>query len=186
MLQENRHSERELVEGCVENSRYFQEMLYRRYFPVMMRMCLRYTQDREVAMEIVNSGLLRVFKKLHTFSFKGSLEGWIRRLVFHALSDYFKKHSRKVHFLEVEDRDAPHNETALENLYYEDLLKLVELLHRMSSKVFQLYAIEGYSHPEISKLLEISVGTSKWHLSTARQKLRHLIREQYNRNYYAG
>jgi len=62
-------SEKELVEGCVRNDRRFQELLYRKYFAKMMAMCLRYTHDREQAMDIVNNGFLRVFKKLHTFQF---------------------------------------------------------------------------------------------------------------------
>lgn len=179
-------TEKELVEGCVRNERYCQEQLYRRYFERMMRMCMRYTSDREVAMEIVNTGFLRVFKKLDTFAFKGSLEGWIRRLVFHSLSDYFKKNAKSVHFLDIEDRDAPIREDAYNNLYLEDLLQLVELLPKATKEVFYLYAIEGYTHVEIAKQINISVGTSKWHLATARKKLKQLIRAHYNTNYYAG
>lgn len=145
-----------------------------------MRMILRYTQDREVAMDILNTGFLRVFKKLDTFAFSGSLEGWIRRLVFHSLSDYFKKHSRQIHFLELEDRDAPLKEGALNNLYFEDILKLVEMLPDATKEVFYLYAIEGYTHVEIAQKINISVGTSKWHLSNARKKLKQLIRTHYN------
>ena len=92
-------SERDLVEGCVRNDRIFQERLYRRFFPTMMQMCMRYASDRDEAMLIVNNGFLRVFQKIDTFAFKGSLEGWIRRLVFHSLSDYFKKQPKNVHFL---------------------------------------------------------------------------------------
>lgn len=179
-------SEKELVEGCIRNDRYCQEQLYRMYFDRMIRMCMRYTSDREVALEIVNTGFLRVYKKLDTFAFKGSLEGWIRRLVFHSLSDYFKKQSRSVRFLDLEDRDAPLREDAYNNLYLEDLLKLVEMLPNATKEVFCLYAIEGFTHVEIAKRVNISVGTSKWHLATARKKLKQLIRAHYNTNYYAG
>ena len=147
---------------------------------------MRYTNDRDIAMEIVNNGFLRVFKKLHTFGFNGSLEGWIRRLVFHSLSDYFKKNSKSLYFLNVEDRDAPTHESALDNLYLEDLLKLVELLPDATRNVFRLYAIEGFTHVEIAKKINISVGTSKWHLATARKKLKQLIRIHHNANYHAG
>jgi len=180
------YSERELVEGCVRNDRLFQELLYRRYFDAMMRMCMRYTQDRDKALEIVNAGFLRVFLKLHTFAFNGSLEGWIRRLVFHSLSDYYKKHNKPVHFLELEDRDAPITQEALSRLYFEDIMKLVDELPDASRKVFILYAIEGYTHPEIGERVGISVGTSKWHLSNARKKLKQLIQQHYNSRNYAG
>ncbi len=179
-------SERELVAGCVRNERYCQEMLYRQFFPAMLRMCMRYTQDREVALEIINTGFLRVFQKLHTFSFNGSLEGWIRRLVFHSLSDYYKKNNRSLHFLSVEDRDAPISSEALSQLYLEDLMKLVDRLPDATQRVFVLYAIEGFTHEEIGDQLGISSGTSKWHLASARKKLKQWINQQHNRNSYAG
>ncbi len=186
MPERKSYSERELVEGCVRNERLFQELLYRRYFDAMMRMCMRYTQDRDRALEIVNAGFLRVFLKLHTFAFNGSLEGWIRRLVFHSLSDYYKKHNKPVHFLELEDRDVPISQEALSRLYFEDIMKLVDELPDASREVFILYAIEGYTHPEIGERIGISVGTSKWHLSNARKKLKQLIQQYYNSRNYAG
>lgn len=179
-------TDQELVEGCLKNDRLYQEMLYRKFFPAMMRMCMRYTQDRDKALEIINTGFLRVFKKLDKYSFSGSLEGWIRRLVFHSLSDYFKKHSKPVHFLEIEDRDAPISSQAMQNLYLEDIMKLVDYLPNATREVFILYAIEGYTHAEVGAKLGISEGTSKWHLSAARKKLKQLINKHYNSNYYAG
>ena len=173
-------SDKALVEGCLRNDRISQELLYRRFFPTMYRMIRRYTQDEEIIMEILNTGFLRVFTKLDTCSFAGSLEGWIRRLVFHSLSDYFKKNSRQVYFLELEDRDAPLQEGAIDKLYFEDILKLVDMLPDATREVFYLYAIEGYTHVEIAEKINISVGTSKWHLSNARQKLKQLIRTYYN------
>ena len=179
-LRPEQYSDQDLVKGCLKNDRLSQEMLYRKYFRPMMRMINRYTQDQEVAMDILNTGFLRVFKKLDTFAFTGSLEGWIRRLIFHSLSDYFKKNSKQVYFLELEDRDAPLKEEALNQLYFEDILKLVDMLPKATREVFYLYAIEGYTHVEISKKINISVGTSKWHLSNARKKLKQLIRTYYN------
>ena len=180
------YSDEILVDGCVKNDRFYQEILYRKYFDSMMRMCMRYTQDRDIAMEIINNGFLRVFKKIGLYSFTGSLEGWIRRLVFHSLSDYFKKKNKAVHFLSVEDWDSPVQQSALSNLYLEDLLQMVENLPDASRRVFHLYAIEGYTHVEIADMINISVGTSKWHLSTARKKLKKMINNLYNTNYHAG
>lgn len=180
------YTEKELVEGCVNNDRYFQELLYRQYFESMMRMCLRYTNDKDVAMMIVNNGFLRAFKKLHTFGFKGSLEGWLRKLVFHSLSDHFRKKDKSIYFMDIQDRDMPVGEAALERLYLEDILSLVDQLPEASRQVFILYAIDGYTHIEIGKMLNISEGTSKWHLSNARKKLKQLIRENSNLKNYAG
>ncbi len=174
------YTEQELVEGCLKNDRFFQEALYRRYFQPMMRMCLRYTQDKDAAMEILNRGFLRVYSKLHTFAFSGSLEGWIRRLVFHSLSDHFRTRSNTVRFLNLEERDTAVEEEALDQLYLDDIMKLVDLLPDASRRVFYLYAIEGFTHVEIAKRLGISPGTSKWHLSNAREKLKQYIRTNYN------
>ena len=171
--------ERELVAGCVRNDRRSQEALYRRFFPTMLRMCQRHTRNRDEALEIINSGFLRVFQKLHTFQFKGSLEGWIRRLVYHSLADYYRKADRNLHFLSVEDRDAPVPSEGLQNLYLEDILKLVDFLPNATRDVFVLYAIDGFNHREIGEKLNISEGTSKWHLSNARKRLKQLMDKHY-------
>jgi RNA polymerase sigma factor (sigma-70 family) len=171
------HTEAEIVKGCVRNDRTFQEILYRRHYAAMMQMCLRYANnDRERALEMLNDGFLRVFKKIDTFEFKGSLEGWIRRLVFHAISDYFKANKQ---YLEAVVFEELENETvqngSLNSLYFDDILKIVETLPPATRSVFKLYAIDGYNHAEIAEQLNISVGTSKWHLSTAREKLKTMI-----------
>ncbi|MBI1225673.1 MAG: sigma-70 family RNA polymerase sigma factor [Bacteroidetes bacterium] len=183
MFQKKQHTDEELVKGCVANDRYWQEQFYRRFFPTMMEMCLRRTDDKDEAMSIVNNGFLRVFKKIHLYSFKGSLEGWVRRLVWHSLADYFRDQQKYVHFLVFEERDEPVYANTASQLYVEDILKMVNSLPPASAEVFRLYAIEGFSHAEIGEQLGISDGTSKWHLSTARQQLRKMIHQQETSNY---
>jgi RNA polymerase sigma factor (sigma-70 family) len=174
-------NEKEIVEGCVRNERKYQEILYRQHFAAMIQMCLRYTNgDRERALEILNDGFLRIFKKIGSFEFKGSLEGWIRRLVFHAISDYFKQNQKYLDnhvFSEVlpEPKMGNYTEGVLSDLYYDDLVRNIEVLPPATRQVFRLYALEGFSHAEISEQLHISVGTSKWHLSSAREQLRKVV-----------
>lgn len=172
-------TEQDLVQGCANNERRAQEALYRQFFPEMMRMCMRYTKDQTVAIEIINNGFLRVFQKIHTFGFKGSLEGWVRKLVYHSMADYFRENARYMHFLILEDHDRAVPERCHEVFYEEDILKAVKTLPPVSQEVFRLYAIEGYSHAEIAVNMQMSEGTSKWHLSTARQKLRAILAPQY-------
>lgn len=172
-----KYTENELVEGCVRNDRRAQELFYRTFFPEMLRMVRRYTRDEDTALEIVNNGFLRVFKKLDTFAFKGSLEGWVRRLVYHSMADYFRSNARYLHFLVLEERDDVVPERSHDVFFEEDILKIVGQLPPVSQEVFRLYAIEGYSHAEIAENLKMSEGTSKWHLSTARQKLRQQLIE---------
>ncbi len=169
------YTEQELVSGCAANERRAQEALYRHFFPEMLRMCRRYTRDEDTAIEIANNGFLRVFKKIHLFEFKGSLEGWIRRLVYHSMADYYRKNAKYLHFLVLEDHDNSVAANGLDSFYEADILQAVRTLPTTSQEVFRLYAIEGYSHAEIAESLRMSEGTSKWHLSTARQKLRDLI-----------
>ena len=181
------YTDQELVEGCAKNDRKYQEVLYRRYFRSMMYMCLKHTEDRDLAMQIVNNGFLRVFKKIDSYSFKGSLEGWIRRIVFHSLSDFYKQHSKYIQFLVFEEKEKAIPDTALSKMYVEDILTLVNELPPATKTVFQLFAIEGYSHKEIAQQLQISEGTSKWHLSSARKTLKRLINIHTNTNrHHAG
>jgi len=186
MLQKRKYTDEELIAGCLKNNRQYQEHLYRKYFGSMMGMCMRHTSDEEVSMTIVNNGFLRVFKKIDKYSFKGSLEGWIRRIVYHSLSDYFRSNSKALRFMELEDRDKPLKTNALDKLFLDDLLSMVEDLPPATKEVFRLYAIEGYTHVEISKKINISEGTSKWHLSTARKKLRIMIANHEEKRSYAG
>ena len=183
MLFNRKYTDEDLVAGCVANERVWQERLYRRFFPTMMDMCMRRTNDREEAMSIVNNGFLRVFKKIHLYSFKGSLEGWIRRLVWHSLADHFRGQSKSMHYLVFEERDEIDTSSPAQGLYFEDLVKMISLLPEATAEVFRLYAIEGFSHKEIGQQLGISDGTSKWHLSAARKRLKELIYQQESRNY---
>lgn len=180
------YSERELIKGCLKNDRFYQERFYRRFAPTMLRMCYRYTRDEHQALEIVNDGFLQVFQKLDTYQASGSLEGWIRKIVFRSLSDYFRKENRRIRFLDLESKDQPNAQQALPDLYLEDLLDLVKSLPEMHGRVFHLYAIEGYNHREIGGLLGIPEGTSKWYLSEARKQLRRLIQLYYKHRNYAG
>jgi len=169
-------TDQELVARCAENDRRAQELLYRRFYPDMHRMCMRYTRDDTTAIEIVNNGFLRVFKKIHLFNFKGSLEGWVRKLVYHSMADFYREKARYLHFLVLDDQEVSVPERGHEAFDEEDINTAIRILPATSREVFRLFAIEGYSHAEISLALEMSEGTSKWHLSNARSKLRELLR----------
>lgn len=181
MFEPRSYTEVELIEGCTRNQRVYQEALYRRYFDTMVGMCRRYTSDDEVALTICNDGFLKVFKNISSFGFKGSLEGWIRRIVYHTLADHFRKNSKYLQFMVFEDHDQSQGPEVVPGLYLEDLMRLIEQLPATSEKVFRLYAIEGYNHREIGERLGMSENTSKWHLSNARKKLQHLLKEQSTR-----
>jgi RNA polymerase sigma factor (sigma-70 family) len=178
-------NELDIAKRCAANERQAQELLYRRFFQTMLQMCLRYTGgDKDRALEILNDGCLRVFKKINLYEGRGSLEGWIRRLIFHAVSDYYKANNnylKNIVFDELPIENQPKSrekEGALSTLFFEDLLVLVDYLPPATRQVFKLYAVEGFSHAEISEQLGITTGTSKWHLSEARNKLKTLLKKQ--------
>jgi len=136
---------------------------------------MSYTSCKDTAMLILNEGFLKVFQNIGKYENKGSFEGWIRRICFRCLSDHFRKEKSYVQFLVFEDFDKREKTNALNDIYYEELVQLIELLPSTTAKVFRLYAIDGFKHREIAEQLNISEGTSKWHLSEARSKMRNLI-----------
>ena len=186
MIRRKKYTEAEMVAGCRRNDRKYQEMLYRHFFPTMHRMVQRYTTDADIVLTIINNGFLKVFRKIDTYTQSGSLEGWIRKIIFRSLSDHFRTGKNQLKFLEIEARDVPTVSGALDKLFLEDLLKLVDQLPAISKEVFRLYCIEGFNHKEIGSQLNMSEGTSKWHLSKAREKLRTLVNKQYKDRQYAG
>ena len=93
---------------------------------------------------------------------------------------------QSIRFLELDYRDKEKDGSALDQLYLEDLLQIVELLPELSRQVFQLYAIEGYTHKEIGEILNMKEGTSKWYLSEARKQLKKLVKLYHNNKNYAG
>lgn len=179
-------TEIQLIQGCIDNDRYAQEMLYRKYFSNMIAMLNKHTSDKTLSLEILNAGMLRVFQKIEQFEQKGSLEGWIRRIVYHAMCNHYQSTSNYVKYLILEDHDTPIKPVAEDQSSLDDILSMVNMLPDATASVFRLYAIEGYKHREIAKMLGISEGTSKWHLSEARKKLKDMIMRSENYSNYGG
>lgn len=138
----------------------------------MLGMCRRFTNDEDRLISIINDGMLKVFTNISQYKGSGSFEGWVRRIVFRSLSNHFRKDEKYLKVIFFEERDNISQSKALSDLYYEDLMKVVDSLPDMMRKVFESYTILGLSHKEIGGELNISEGTSKWHLSKAREKLR--------------
>ncbi len=179
--------ERDLVERCLRGERRAQEAFYRRYAPPALTVCRKYASGREEAMDLLNTGMMKVFDKLDQFRWEGSLEGWIKRLVFHSAIDTYRRNRKHRPTLELANWDQATDDTVTHRLYADDLCRMIELLPATSKEVFWLFAVEGYSHAEIAGKLDFSEGNSRWHLSKARQMLRDRLdhhAHQYNR--YAG
>ncbi|MBT8221447.1 MAG: RNA polymerase sigma factor [Bacteroidia bacterium] len=182
----NNFDQEQVIKGCIDNDRKSQELLYRRFFEPMVRMCRKHLQDDHRAIEVLNDGMLRVFQKISQFENKGSLEGWIRRIIYHAICNHYNSRSNYVKFLILEDHDAPIAGEADEQSQLDDLLNMIERLPKATSRVFKLHAIEGFKHAEIAKMLGISVGTSKWHLSQARMQMKTMIQQSEKMSDYGA
>lgn len=165
----------ELINGCKRNERSSQERLYKLFYTRMMALVRRYIDDEMQAEEVLNNGYLRAFQKIGQYNFQGSFEGWLRRVVFHAVSDYVRSNAKySNHVVLVEKEEYIHKDYA-ERLYYNELLEMVQSLPIATRAVFNMYVLDGYTHKDIGKALGISEGTSKWHLSEGRKILKEKI-----------
>ena len=165
----------ELIQRCIRNDRSAQEKLYKLYYPRMMAMVRRYIDQEMQAEEVMNNGYLRAFQKLKQYNFQGSFEGWLRKIIFHAVSDYVKQNCRYSEKVVLVEKDELVHKDLADKLYYDQLLKLVQGLPDATRNVFNMYVMEGLTHKEIGTLLGISEGTSKWHLSEGRKILKEKI-----------
>ena len=174
-------SEEEMLRGCQANEEQAQKFLFDKYARLMTGVCLRYADSYEEAQDIVQDGFIKVFKNIRMFSGKGSLEGWVRRIMVNTSLDYLRSIKNERFNVTIDDVSykLKEDEAINSELNKEDLLQLVQSLPIGYRTVFNMYAIEGYSHREIGEELNISDNTSKSQYSRARsilqKKLENLI-----------
>lgn len=172
----------ELIESCIKGNRMSQKVLYDRLAPRMFPVCIRYIGDRTLAEDVLQDGFVTLFTHLKDYKGEGSFEGWARKIfVTTALMNLRKKDALKMSD-ELEAARGMKAETAsqIQNVGYKELMKLVMTLPPGFRTVFNMYAIEGYSHKEISEMLGISETTSRTQLSRARIWLQNKIKEIEN------
>jgi RNA polymerase sigma factor (sigma-70 family) len=143
----------------------------------MATLCLRYTRNEHDAIEVLNSGFLKVFNNINRYEpAKASLYTWIRTIIINSCLDYIKAKQKLETFRELNNDMEMHvHPEVISKMKASELLELVRELPAATQAVFNLYIIEGYSHKEIAEMLEISIGTSKWHLSEGRKALQQKI-----------
>lgn len=170
--------EKGLIAACKKQDRKAQRALYEQYSPKMLAICVRYIRERSEAESVMVSGFMRIFDKLNMYEGKGSFEGWMCKIMVNESLGYLRKH--KSMYLEVDIEQAertPNYEKLDESLHAGDIMKLINALPVGYRTVFNLYAIEGYSHKEIGEMLDISENTSKSQLSRARAMLQKQLLE---------
>lgn len=147
----------------MKHDRVAQAKLYKTYHGKLLALCLRYCENRDDALDVLNQGFLKVFHNLHQYNQKFDFGGWIYRIVQHTAIDHVRKHLRKNNQMPKQELNEQIEVDAgmIEKLYAEDLLRLIHKLPYTSKVVFNLFAIEGYSHNDIAKELSMSVGRNQ-------------------------
>jgi RNA polymerase sigma factor (sigma-70 family) len=169
-------TETQLITALQRADSRAQKALFERYSSKMLTICVRYVSNRYEAEEILMDGFMRVFEKIGQYKSEGSFEGWIRRIMVNESLMYLRKNKQWRAEIALEDA-PPEADTAVadQDLLAEDLLNLLEQLPAGYKTVFNLYAIEGYSHAEIAESLGITESTSKSQLHRARALLQRLL-----------
>lgn len=176
-------------EGCLQNDRKQQEALYRALAPKMLAVCMRYANDRDEAQDILQEGFIKMFNNVHKYRGDGNLEGWIRRIMVHTAISRYRKLKPMVLVEDMAEEGAISSASQnANNLEVNDLMKLIQQLPQAYRSVFNMYAVEGYSHQEIGNKLGITELLSRTTLYRARNILKEKLsqltsREQY---YMAG
>lgn len=169
-------NDEEIIAGCLNGSREAQHTLYEKYSAKMLGVCCRYLKNPDEAEDLMISSIMKVFEKLEQFKSEGSFEGWIRRIVVNECLTYLRKNKSMYMAVDVEKAEKePDYKVLTDRLVEEDLITLIQGLPDGYRTVFNLYAIEGYSHKEVADNLGISVNTSKSQLSRARTLLQHRL-----------
>lgn len=184
MSRSSQLSEKDLIAGCAKREASAQKELYERYSSLMYAVCVRYV-GRETAKDVLQNGFITVFDKIDTFKGEGSFEGWMRRIFVNtALMEIRKtdvlKNSEEID--SVPSYDAGLQTTgAIEQLSAKELLSLINEMPAGLRSVFNLFAVDGYSHAEVSKILGISEMSSRSQLSRARVWLQARVKKLYDR-----
>ena len=174
-------NEQQLIEGCRKGDRRAQKELYDTYSRKMMGVCLRYVDDRETARDLLQDGFVKVFTGLDSYAGSGSFEGWMRRIFVNCALEYLRRNDvlRESTDLDNTAELVQPNSNAISDLSAAELMQLVHDLPAGFRTVFNMFAIEGYSHKEISEALGITESTSRSQYTRAKQLLQKKIKELY-------
>jgi len=173
-------TEESLIKKCASGNSLAQKTFYEKFAGKMMGVCLRYAKDYEEAQDIMQDAFIKIFGKLADYEKKGSLDGWIRRIVVNTALDSYRKNKKHQQNVGVDTVDyLLENKTfIIEELNANDLLAVIKTIPAGYQMAFNLFAIEGYSHKEIAEKLNITESTSKSQYSRARKLLREILVEK--------
>jgi RNA polymerase sigma-70 factor (ECF subfamily) len=174
--------EQQLIEGCRKGNRLAQKELYETYSRKMMGVCLRYTNDRETARDLLQDGFVKVYLSIESYTGNGSFEGWIRKIFVNCALEYLRKSDVLREAIDLDNTTELVNpdSSVVSIMSANELLTLIGDLPAGFRTVFNLFAIEGFSHKEIGELLNITESTSRSQYTRAKQLLQRKIHALYN------
>lgn len=170
----------EILKACCKQDRRAQKMVYEYCYTNFIRLCMRYNNNHEDARFVLNNGFMKLLKGLESVNLDElNFYSWAKRIMANVIIDEYRKNKNHMQHISMRENESElaffaesEKNSGESNLGVEAILKLIGQLPEVSAQVFQFYVIDGFSHKEIGDLLEITEGTSKWHLSTARKLLR--------------
>ncbi len=171
----------ELLDACKKDNRKAHYQLYNACYGFLMSICIRYATDKDDANAMLNDGFLKIVVNLDKYKSNIPFGLWVRRIMINTIIDLHRKKKKTKGLIQYRDMNDNTLETesvinnAIQKFNLQQLQMFIANLPNATAKVFNLFAIDGYSHHEIAVMLQISEGTSKWHLSAARQKLQEMI-----------
>jgi len=179
--------DRKLIQDCINNNRQSQHLLYKYCHPILIPIGLRYLKDRNDAIAALNKSFMKVLNALNTYEEHQNFNAWIKRIMVNTCIDEIRKktkHQQREYPFDPSDhvyKSGSIDWNQAENkLGVEEILKLVQELPDKTRQVFNLYVVEGYQHAEVGEILDMSEGTSKWHLSKARKLLQDKLTQLLN------
>ncbi|MDR1356075.1 MAG: sigma-70 family RNA polymerase sigma factor [Tannerellaceae bacterium] len=172
-------NEKQLIEGCRKGNRLAQKELYDTYSRKMMGVCLRYVSDRETAQDILQDGFVKVFTSMGSYAGIGSFEGWMRKIFVNCALEFLRKIDvlRDAVELDYTNEISGHAHSVIAEMSANELMKVVQELPAGFRTIFNMFAIEGFSHKEISEMLSITESTSRSQYTRAKQLLQRKIND---------
>ena len=172
--------EKQIIQECIDGKRLSQKCLYTHFAGKMLGVCMRYAKDRAEAEDILQEGFIKIFNNISKFKHEGSFEGWVRRIMIFTAINWFKHRSRKFQEdLDTFGYDAPFEDDIVGKIAAKEIIALVQQMPDGYRMVFNLYAIEGYTHREIAEMMGIAEGTSKSQYSRAKQFMQLALAKHY-------
>ncbi len=173
-----------IIKGCKRKKLKHQELLYKQFYAYGMSVCLRYSNSREDAVEVLNDSFLKIYNNISKFDTKKSFKSWIRIIIINTAIDYSRKNIKLYKMVSIDDVDYEiYENQIIENLDFEDILKLLNQLPSKYRLIFNLHEIEGYKHSEIAQKMEIPESSSRTYLTRARKLLKKLYIKKYQNTY---